>query len=96
MLTALHPHMMSGWMTSVGGGWFSLGILLLGAAVLLAVVAGIVVLTIALYDTRPPPRPVRSHLPTLHGAELILAERLARGEIDEAEFLRMRHSLLAA
>lgn len=93
MNPSAHFAMMNSWMSSVGGGWFSLGILMLGAAVLLAVAAAIVVLAVALVDTRPEPKP-HPHLPTLHGPELILAERLARGEIDEDEFLRERHILL--
>lgn len=87
------------WGRDDGGGmeWWQTG-LMIGAVALLVVVAIVAVLVIVtLRDIGAGRRPTRD-LPrapsALHGAELILAERLARGEIDEREFLSRRHALL--
>jgi uncharacterized membrane protein len=91
-----------GGMAGMAGGaeWWQWMLVVGAIIVLLVVAAAVVVLVVTLRDigagrrreSHDPPRaPV-----ALHGDELILAELLARGEIDEAEFLARRHALRPA
>jgi uncharacterized membrane protein len=91
-----------GGMGGMAGGaeWWQWMLVVGAIIVLLVVAAAVVVLVVTLRDigagrrreSHDPPRaPV-----ALHGDELILAELLARGEIDEAEFLARRHALRPA
>ncbi|OII26118.1 hypothetical protein BIV04_14180 [Frigoribacterium sp. MCBA15_019] len=85
--------------TMAGGTQWWQWLLVIGAMiVLLVVVTGVVLLVMTLRDLGVGRRRV-THDPTrapaaLHGDELVLAERLARGEIDEVEFLNRRHDLV--
>ncbi len=70
------------------GGWLLAGLLVL---VLLAAVVAVVLLVVRGTSTRPDPR---SGEPAgRSGAEGLLDERYARGEIDEEEYLRRRNVL---
>jgi putative membrane protein len=85
------------WGRDGGMEWWQMGAVL-GAVALLLVVAVVVVLVVVTLRDIGAGRRASRDLPrapsALHGAELILAERLARGEIDETEFLSRRHVLL--
>ena len=81
---------MHGWYGTGWGGWLLMTVMFL---LFWSVVVGLVVY--AIYLTRRPgatrhPEPDR---PAHHDAERILAERFARGEIDEDEFLARRAAL---
>lgn len=74
-------HMGSGWWWTMGVGWLVfLALVVLLVAYLVRQVAD---------RDRPPPQPSRP------SAEDVLAERFARGEIDEEEFRRRRDALRA-
>lgn len=87
------------WGPYPGGGmeWWQVGLMLVAMALLLVVAVAVVLVIVTVRDIGAGRRPSRG-LPrapsALHGAELILAERLARGEIDESEFLSRRHALV--
>ncbi|MDT3442872.1 SHOCT domain-containing protein [Pseudofrankia sp. BMG5.37] len=81
-----YDHDMSGW------GWFAMSVgMLLFWAVL---ITGAVLLVRALIrsdernrpSTRPPTEPPATHGPARLSPEQVLADRFARGEIDEQEF----------
>jgi putative membrane protein len=88
-----------GGMGGMAGGaeWWQ-WLLVVGAIIVLLVVAAAVVVVMVVLRDMGVGRRQASHDPprapaALHGDELILAEQLARGEIDEAEFLARRHAL---
>ena len=70
------------------GGWLLLVLVLLFFAALLATVVYLLLRT-----TSPSPRGPQSHQPSLHTAEQLLAERYARGELDEEEYRHRREVL---
>jgi putative membrane protein len=84
-----HESMM-GWSGTWGGGW--LVMLVLGIAVVAIAVAAIVALVRV---TGHPSGPVVPATAVPGDAERMLAERYARGEIDDEEYQR-RRSVLAA
>ncbi|MFN8027659.1 MAG: SHOCT domain-containing protein [Acidimicrobiia bacterium] len=66
---------------------------LLWVIVILAAVGGIALLVAASRSRRRDAAAATATVPTTSPAEQILAERFARGEIDEAEFLARRDAL---
>ena len=80
-----------GWMWGHGWGWG--GWVLMGVVMMLFVVALIVAIVVAIrYLSTPAPRASRPSY-ARPGPESVLADRFARGEIDEDEY-RRRLSLL--
>lgn len=72
------------WYTGYGPGWAGMLVMTLTS---LAFVAAVVVLAVAVLRPRPQPRS--------DDAVHVLDLRLARGEIDEAEYGRLRRALAA-
>ena len=75
---------MNGW----GYGFMTVGMLLFWALLIFTVIA--LIRYLPGKDHRPSPPPPQPSPPPAEGAEQILAERFARGEIDESEY---RHRL---
>jgi putative membrane protein len=71
------------------GGWLLMVLVLLFFLALLATV----VYLLLRGQERPGPAEPRGHRPSLHTAEQLLAERYARGELDEEEYRHRREVL---
>jgi putative membrane protein len=75
-------------MDNSNGWWWLMGIL--GCLILIALV---VVIVLAFTHRPSPPNTTGPNTPNRRTADDLLAERLARGEIDEAEYRRRRDAL---
>lgn len=81
---------MHGWYGTGWGGWLLMTVMFV---LFWSVVVGLAVYAVYLARRPGAPRHPELDRPTHHEAERILAERFARGEIDEEEFLARRAAL---
>ena len=79
-----------GWQMMDGGGTAATWIMMVLVVLVLAWVAGALVMALR----RPPVTPTPPSVPPENSARRTLDERFARGEIDEEEYLRRRSILL--